>query len=161
LRAGKGYLYEGGVRVPWIVKWPGVTPAESECSVPVVSNDFFPTLAEIAKARIASANDGVSLVPLLKNPAAPLDRRAIYWHYPHFSNQGGQPGGAVRMGRFKLIERYERGELELYDLEQDLSEQHNLAEKLPKQAAELKRMLGDWRQATGAQMPEPNPNYRP
>ncbi len=162
LRAGKGYLYEGGIREPMIVRWPGVIPPGSICRVPVTSVDFYPTILEMAGLEYDPANpvDGVSLVPLLKQTGVPK-REAIYWHYPHFSNQGGMPGGAVRKGDWKLIEFYEDGSLELYNLKEDIGERNNLAGKRPEKAARLRRMLDDWRKAVKAVMPKPNPDYRP
>jgi arylsulfatase A len=160
LRAGKGYLYEGGIREPLLVRWPGVTKAGSTCDVPVCSIDFYPTILEAAGAKGgAGAVDGVSLVPLLRQAEAPR-RDALYWHYPHYSNQGGKPGGAVRQGRYKLIESYEDGNLELYDLREDVAEANDLARKLPEKTRELHRLLREWRTAVGAQMPAPNPEYK-
>lgn len=166
LRAGKGYLYEGGIREPWIVKWPGVVKPSSVCEVPVVSIDFFPTICDMVgldrgRIKTKGPTDGVSIIPLLKNPNASLDRKAIYWHYPHFSNQGGRPAGAIRVGDFKLIERYEFGTLELYNLKEDVGETTNLVERMPDKARELHRMLRLWRKEVNANMPPPNPNYRP
>jgi arylsulfatase A-like enzyme len=160
LRAGKGYLYEGGIREPLLVRWPGATKAGSTCDVPVCSIDFYPTILEAAGAkRGGGAVDGVSLVPLLRQAGEPR-RDALYWHYPHYSNQGGKPGGAVRQGRYKLIESYEDGNLELYDLREDVGEANDLARKLPEKTRELHRLLREWRTAVGAQMPAPNPEYK-
>jgi arylsulfatase A len=160
LRAGKGHLYEGGIREPLIVRWPGVVKPGSTSDVPVTSTDFFPTLLEIAGIEPVGEEgmDGRSLVPLIKQKGT-LDRRAIYWHYPHYSNQGGEPGGAVRAGDFKLIEFYEDNRLELYDLARDIGERDNLADKMPEKAAALRQMLDDWRKSVGARMPTPNPNF--
>ncbi|MDP2895661.1 MAG: sulfatase [bacterium] len=166
LRAGKGYLYEGGIREPWIVKWPGVVKPGSICSVPVVSVDFFPTICEMAGLDPSSVKtkgpiDGVSIVPSLKNPSASLNREAIYWHYPHYANQGGRPGAAIRVGDFKLIEGYEFGEMELYNLRDDIGETTNLADRLPNKTQQLHRMLRRWRRTVNANMPIPNPDYNP
>lgn len=160
LRAGKGYLYEGGIREPWIVKWPGMVKPGSVCTEPVSSVDFFPTICEMAGSGMKSYRDidGVSIVPLLKQ-AGGLDREAIYWHYPHFSNQGGKPGGAVRKGDFKLIERYEDGALELFNLREDISEMNNIAQERPDKVNELHSLLIEWRKSVNANMPRPNPNY--
>jgi len=162
LRAGKGWMYDGGVREPMIVKWPGVTKAGSTCGHPVISTDFYPTLLEITgqAPRPKQHLDGVSLVPLLKQSGTP-DRDAIYWHYPHYGNQGGAPGGAVRAGDWKLIEWYEDGRLELFNLKDDLGEQHNLAAQHPEKVRELHAKLKAWRESVGARMPEPNPGYEP
>ena len=161
LRMGKGWNYEGGLREPMIVRWPGVTKAGGACDTPMISNDFYPTLLEMAgaPARPAQHMDAVSIVPLLKGD--PMPERSLFWHYPHYGNQGSAPGGAVRRGDYKLLEAYEDGQLELYDLRKDLSEQHDLAKEMPERAAELKRLLHDWRVAVGAKMPTPNPNYDP
>jgi arylsulfatase A-like enzyme len=161
LRAGKGYLYEGGIREPLLIRWPGVTRAGSVCEVPVSSVDFFPTFMEIARAKPDARHpvDGVSLVPLLRKKGG-LKRDALYWHYPHYSNQGGKPGGAVRRGDYKLIEFYEDGKLELYNLKDDPGEKKDLAVQMPGKVKELHRLLKAWRKAVRAQMPTPNPDYK-
>lgn len=154
LRAGKGYLYEGGIREPWIVKWPRVVKPGSVCSVPVTSTDFYPTILDMAglPPKPEQAMDGLSIVPLLKQ-TGPINRDALFWHYPHYSNQGGRPGSAVRCGPWKLIERHEDDSLELYNLTDDLSETTNLAAKMPERAAELQKKLHAWLKAVRAQMP--------
>jgi arylsulfatase A-like enzyme len=160
LRAGKGWLYEGGIRVPTIVRWPGVTSPGSSCATPIISNDYFPTLLEIVNQRLEPdrAVDGVSVVPLLRGES--LQERPLFWHYPHYGNQGGMPGGAVRDGRWKLIEWYE-GFTELYDLEADPSESKNVAQEHTDIVAELRQRLSQWRREVGAKMPTPNPRFRP
>ena len=160
LRAGKGWLYEGGIREPLIVKWPGVARPGSVCQEPVISTDFYPTMLEMAglPLRPDQHADGVSLVPLLKGAGVPR-REALFWHYPHYSNQGGGPGGAVRAGDFKLIEDYEDNHLELYNLKDDIGEKNNLAARMPEKAEALRKMLHDWRQSVGAVMPAPNPDF--
>jgi arylsulfatase A len=162
LRAGKGSMYEGGIREPMIVRWPGVVQPGSICSVPVTSVDFYPTMLEIAGVEPDADNDidGVSLVPLLKQTGG-ISRDALYWHYPHYHPGGASPCGAIRQGDYKLIEYYEDGRAELYDLKNDIGEKDDLADKAPKKAQELLRMLTDWRKAVNAQMPTPNPNYDP
>ena len=162
LRAGKGYLYEGGIREPLLVRWPGVTRPGSTCDVPVSSVDYFPTILDMAAVRQEGrpAVDGASLVPLLRGDRKPWKRAALYWHYPHYSNQGGKPGGAVRQGDYKLIEFYEDGKLELYNLKEDVGEKNDLAGRMPGKAKELHRLLKEWRSAVKAQMPTPNPDYR-
>jgi arylsulfatase A-like enzyme len=162
LRAGKGYLYEGGIREPMMIKWPRTVRAGSVCDVPVSSVDFFPTILEIAGGKPAAKRsiDGVSLVPLLKQ-TDDWKREALYWHYPHYSNQGGKPGSAIRKGDFKLIEFFEDGKRELYNLNDDIGEKTDLAATMPDRANELHRMLRDWREAVDAQLPTPNPNYEP
>jgi arylsulfatase A len=151
LRDGKGYLYEGGIRVPWIVKWPGVTKAGSVCSTPIISTDLMASVGEMTGAKPPAGLDGVSFVPLLRG--GEIQREALYWHYPHYSNQGGRPGGAIRMGDWKLIERYEDASVELYNLKQDLGETTNLAKQMPEKAKELRERLDGWRKSVGAQMP--------
>ena len=160
LRAGKGSQYEGGVRVPLIVKWPGVTRPGSVCDVPVITPDFYPTLLALAKLKPAKRQmvDGESIVPLLRQTGH-LRRETIYWHYPHYHPGGATPYGAIREGDWKLIEVFEDQHVELYNLKDDLGEQTDLAGHLPKQAAELRAKLVAWRKQVGAQMPMPNPNY--
>jgi len=162
LLAAKGYVYEGGIRVPLIVRWPGAVRPGSVCSVPVSSVDFYPTMLEIAGVQDDPNHvvDGESVVPLLKE-AGGLKRDALYWHYPHYSNQGGLPGGAVRKGDYKLIEFYDDNHLELYNLKDDIGEKNNLAGKMPEKAAELHKMLRSWLREVNAQMPTPNLAYDP
>jgi len=160
LRAGKGYLYEGGIRVPLIVRWPGVTKHGSACRTPVSSVDYYPTLLEIAGVKPVQGQliDGVSVAPLLRQ-AGELKRDALFWHYPHYSNQGGRPGSAIREGDFKLIEFFE-GRQELYDVREDIGEQNDLARQFPDKAAALHKKLSDWRRQVNAQMMAPNPDYK-
>ncbi len=161
LRGGKGWLYEGGIREPMIVRWPAVVQTGAVCHEPVTSTDFYPTMLELAglPPRPRQHADGVSFAGLLKGTGA-LERQAIYWHYPHYSNQGGTPGGAVRTGDFKLIEFYEDSRIELYNLRDDIGEKHDLAAEMPEKAAALRQMLHKWRNAVGAAMPKPNPDYK-
>ncbi len=161
LRVGKGSVYEGGIRVPLIVKWPGVTPAGSVCHEPVVSIDFLPTYVEIAAAPRRDGVDGRSLAALLRDPNARLDREAIYWHYPHYHPGGATPYGAVRARDWKLIEFYEDNHVELYNLAADIGETKDLASALPEKADALRGQLHDWRHGVTAQMPAPNPSYDP
>ena len=153
LRAGKGWLYEGGVREPMIVRAPGVTRPGSTCTEPVISTDFYPTMLELAGLPLRPNQhvDGTSFVSLLEG--GKMTRGPIYWHYPHYGNQGGAPGGAVRDGDWKLIEWYEDGRVELYNLKEDLGEKKDLAAAMPEKACELQKMLADWRRSVGAQMP--------
>ena len=145
LRGGKGWLYEGGIREPYIVKWPGVTRPGSTSDTPVISTDFYPTILEIAGLPLNPGHhkDGVSLVPLLKGSEG-LKRDALYWHYPHYSNQGGIPGGAIRMGDFKLIERFEDGRTHLYNLTNDIGERNDLAAKMEDKVAAMRKKLHAW-----------------
>ncbi len=144
LRGGKGWLYEGGIREPYMIRWPGETGGEI-CSVPVVSTDFYPTILDIAgvESEEGRGQDGVSLTKLLKGGKS-LDREAIYWHYPHYSNQGGFPGGAIRMGNWKLIERYEDGRVHLFNLEDDLGERTDVAADHAKLVGEMRAKLHLW-----------------
>jgi arylsulfatase A-like enzyme len=158
LRAGKGWLYEGGIREPMLIKWPGVVIAGSICSEPVTSTDFYPTMLEMAGLRPMPEQhiDGVSLMPFLKNKGV-LKRKAIYWHYPHYHGSGNRPSGAVRAGDYKLIEWYEDNSVELYNLKNDISEKHDLAKEMPEKAAELQGMLAQWRKEMKAKMPASGP----
>ncbi|HNS22304.1 MAG TPA: sulfatase [Sedimentisphaerales bacterium] len=159
LRAGKGWLYEGGIREPMIVRWPGKVQAGSVCDEPVISTDFYPTMLEMAGLPLKPEQhvDGRSMVSLLKQQGRQEDR-AFFWHYPHYGNQGGSPGGAVRVGDCKLIEFYEDDRVELYNLRDDLGERNDLAAKMPDKATELRQMLHRWRSEVGARMPTVNPN---
>jgi len=160
LRGEKGMLYEGGIREPLIIRWPGKVKPGSVCSEPVTSVDFYPTFLDIAgvKGDPAYALDGKSLKPLLTQKGD-FDRDAIYWHYPHYHHS--VPAGAIRAGDYKLIEFYDDGHLELYNLAKDIGEKNNLADKMPEKANELLRQLDAWRKSVGAKMPTPNPDYDP
>jgi arylsulfatase A-like enzyme len=161
LRAGKGWLYEGGIREPMIVKWPGAAKPGTVCSVPVTSTDFYPTILAMAglAPRPEQHADGVSLVPLLRGGT--LQRGPLFWHYPHYSNQGGTPTGAIRDGDYKLIEFFEDDHVELYNLKDDLGEERDLAAAMPEKARQLRARLAAWRRSVGALMPAPNPDFEP
>lgn len=157
LRAAKGYLYEGGVRVPLIVRWPGGVPPKSLCREPVISMDFFPTIIEAVglKTDDNAPLDGVSLLPVLKQTGS-LKRDAIYFHYPNYAfHRDNRLGGAIRQGDFKLIENFDDGSVELYNLKQDIGERMNLADKFPERAAAMQAKLSQWRESVGAAMPRP------
>jgi arylsulfatase A len=154
LRAGKGHLYEGGIREPLLIRWPGVTRPGSVVEEPVSSIDFFPTLCPTA-----SRTDGLDLGPLLRGQS--IAKRPLFWHYPHYSDQGGMPSGAIRLGEWKLIEFYEDGRLELFNLTTDPGEKRNLAQREAKRARQLHEQLAEWRKSVDAAMPEKNPNYDP
>ena len=166
LRSGKANLYEGGIREPLIVRWPGVVSPGSTCSEPVTSVDFFPTFLEIVgvKDEAKKPIDGISMLPLLAQKDG-LNRPAIYWHYPHYHSSSIGPGGVVRSGDYKLIEWFDESicgpgnEFELYNLKEDIGEQNNLAKKMPERVENLKKMLSNWRSDVNAQMLTPNPNY--
>ncbi|HEX6971405.1 MAG TPA: sulfatase [Limnochordia bacterium] len=160
LAEGKGWMYEGGTRVPLIVSWPGVVAPGSVCEVPVTTPDIYPTLLEAAglPLRPEQHTDGVSLARLLRGERT-LDREAIFWHYPHYGNQGGTPASSIRMGDYKLIEFFEDGRLELYHLRDDIGERRNLAALDPGRARAMQRRLAAWRADVGAKIPEPNPAF--
>ncbi len=160
LRAEKGTLYEGGIRVPLIVWFPGVVPAGTTCDAPTISMDFYPTLLEVCGAEVPAGQvlDGVSLVPLLRQTGE-LSRDALYFHYPHYHHS--RPAGAIRQGKWKLIEFFDDSSVELYNLEEDLGEQHNLAGEMPDKAIALRARLAAWRGAVGAKMPTANPDFDP
>jgi arylsulfatase A-like enzyme len=161
LRAGKGWPYEGGIRVPWIVHAPGVTRPGSVCETPVVSTDYYPTLLELAGLPPALKQhlDGVSLVPLLMGGS--LKRGPLFWHYPHYGNQGGAPCGAVRDGDWKLIEWYEDNSLELFNLRDDMAEKKNVAVNNSDKVKELHAKLVAWRKTVNAVMPTSNAGFDP
>ncbi|HDJ33420.1 MAG TPA: DUF4976 domain-containing protein [Bacteroidetes bacterium] len=163
LRGAKGWLYEGGIRVPMIVKWPGHTEKGSVCEEPVISVDFFPTIMEMVGAGVPSGHEveGVSLTSLLEGGEAP-EREAIYWHFPHYSNHGMQsPGGAIRKGDYKLLEYFENNTVQLFNLKEDIGEQHDLSATHPEKVEELRNLLHAWREKVNASMPEPNPDFVP
>jgi len=157
LRGGKSALYEGGIREPLIVRWPAKVRAGTVCDGVTTNVDFYPTFASAARVPLDESQhlDGVSIMPMLTDPKARVKRDAVYWHYPldrpHFL--GGRSGGAVREGKWKLIEFFETGKVELYDLSADPSENTDLAGKHPKRAANMRRRLADWRKSVGAKIP--------
>lgn len=169
LRDEKGTLYEGGIRVPLIVRWPGVVPAGTVCQDPTISLDFWPTFTEIAGVEPFPHQelDGRSLVPLLKSPTASLNREALYFHFPHYHHS--RPAGAIRRGDWKMIEFFEDGKLELYHLKNDLSEETDLLlDKTSEEfqvsqarALSMQAQLAQWRAGIGAKMPTANPDYDP
>ena len=158
LRGGKGWLYEGGIREAFLIRAPGTAEPGSTCDVPVVSTDFYPTLLELTGTppRPQQHQDGQSLVPLLKGGTR-LDRTAIYWHYPHYSNQGGFPGAAVRSGDWKLIERFEDGRVHLFDLSNDVGEMNDVADQHPERVAAMKQKLHQWYREVDAKFLQPKP----
>lgn len=158
LRAGKGHLYEGGIREPLLMRCPGLIKPGSVIDTPVSSVDFAPTFCELAGEKPGDV-DGVSLLPLLRGRR--LEPRPLYWHYPHYSNQGGEPGSAIREGEWKLIEFHKDQRKELFNLKQDEGERTNLAARHPEVAQSLWRKLDEWRRRSGAVMPRPNPNADP
>jgi arylsulfatase A-like enzyme len=161
LRGGKGWMYEGGIRNPLIVRWPAVVAAGRVIDTPVSSPDHYPTLLEAAGVKPAPGQvlDGVSLLPLFRGGTLP--ERALFWHYPHYGNQGGAPGAAIRRGNWKLIEWQEDQRVELFDLSRDPGEQNDLARRDPKRADALRAELVAWQKSIPVRFPTPNPNFKP
>lgn len=158
LRAGKGHLFEGGIREPLMIRWPGVTRAGTVIRDPVISTDFLSTICE-GTGTPGRAADGRSLAPLLRGQKQ--GTRPLFWHYPHYSDQGGRPAAAVREGEWKLIRFYEDDRLELFHLPDDPGEHRNLARREAARARRLNGMLSDWLASVNAAMPKPNPAYDP
>ena len=161
LRGEKGTLYEGGVRIPAIARWPGTIPAGRVSATPAITHDLYPTFVELGHATLPTTQpqDGVSLAALLRNPAAALARDTLYWHLPHYHHS--TPASSLRRGDWKLIEFFEDSALELYNLAADPAEQTNLATREPARARELRDALAAWRTRVGARLPEPNPQHDP
>ncbi len=158
LREGKQFLYEGGLRVPLIVKWPGRVEEGTTCNVPVISHDLFPTIVEMAGRRATDFADldGVSLLPLLTGGGQLPDRK-LYWYYPHYARH---PGAVLRDGDLKFIEHYDPPSVELYNMADDLSETHDLTDQMPERAAQMQDELHDWLARIDATLHTPNPNFR-
>ncbi|MCM2371310.1 sulfatase [Aporhodopirellula aestuarii] len=162
LRRGKGSAYEGGVRVPAIVSWPGVTAAGSICNEPIITTDLFPTFLEMAAVEVDAGQiiDGRSITPLLRDVSTTVDRD-LFWHYPHYHAGGDGPYSAIRSGDYRLIEFHEDRSIHLYNIAEDLGEQVDLAAVQPEKAASLQAKLHQWLDTVDAQLPNPNPNYDP
>jgi len=159
-RAGKGYLYEGGLRIPLIVRLPSVVPAGKITDTPVINTDWLPTILDLCGVSFeATKSDGASLVPLLKGGA--MAARPLLWHFPHYNNQGGRPAGAIRDGAWKLIEHYEDHRLELFNLADDPAEEHDLFATDKQRAAVMQNHLAAWRKSVGAQGNSSNPDFDP
>jgi len=158
-RGGKGYVYEGGLREPTIIRWPGkVKPAVID--TPIIHLDFVPTLLKLAGVNVPAGLDGTDISPLLLGTGK-LPERRFFWHFPHYNNQGGRPAGAVRDGNWKYVTYYDTGETQLFDLKADIGEQNDLAGKESAQVARLKKLHDDWLVAIDAQRNSPNPNFDP
>ncbi|MFO0927494.1 MAG: sulfatase [Gemmataceae bacterium] len=160
-RAGKGFLYEGGLRVPLIVRWPGQVPAGTVVDTPLVNTDLMPTLLDLTGVDVPKDLDGVRIAPLLLGRGKKAENRTFYWHFPHYNNQGGRPGGAVREGEWKLIQYYDADQTELYYLADDRGETRDRAATEPARVKTLTAKLAAWRKAVGAQENRPNPAMNP
>ena len=161
LSQGKGWMYEGGTRVPFIIRWPKMISSGIRCTQPISSPDIFPTLLDAAgkATHISSEIEGLSLMPLLLDQ--PWSDRPLFWHYPHYSNQGGTPACSIRQGDWKLIEFFETQTLELYHLREDMAESRNIAAENPAVTHALHELLQAWRLTSGAVIPQPNCDWRP
>ena len=159
LRGGKGRQWEGGIREPFYIRYPQVTTAGSESDVPVTGADFYPTILDLCglPSRPDQHVDGKSLVPLLEGGTLP--ERPLYWHYPHYDNQGGEPSSLMRLGPWKLIHYYEDGRNELYNLASDIGEQNNAASQNPEVTKMLKQKLDTWLKETGARIPQADSRF--
>lgn len=162
LRKWKGHIYEGGTRVPAIMSWEGKIERGRVCDACFSTIDYLPTFCELTGVSELSENiDGESILSVILNPGEPTkSERPLFWHYPHFSNQMGRPAGSVRVGDYKLVELYETGQLELYNLSNDISETNDLSGSKVQKTKELHKLLVDWRQSVNAQLPLPNPDYK-
>ncbi|CAA6691250.1 MULTISPECIES: sulfatase [unclassified Lentimonas] len=150
---GKGWVFEGGIREPWIIRYPGVTEEGSISDAQICSIDLFPTLVAAAGYEAQHEIDGLDLRPVLVGGA--LDRDALYWHYPHYSNQGGIPGGAIRMGDYKLVENFEDGSVALFNLQQDIGETKDLCAAQPERVSEMRARLHAWYEKYDAEFLRP------
>ena len=160
LRGAIGWLYDGGIRVPTIIKWPHEGKSGIVCDEPLTSVDYFPTVLEMLGIKNTIKDiDGKSITHLVKGEN--MARGPIYWHFPHYSNHGMQsPGGAIRDGDYKLLEYFENGSVQLFNLKDDIGEQDDLAKSNPEKVKELLAKLHEWRQDVDAQMMTPNPDYK-
>ena len=160
LRAGKAWVYEGGIRIPFIIRWPGKIEAGTVNHQPSVSTDLLPTLLDMTGLDLIPEQHvgGENLWPVIKDNA-PLDRETLFWHFPHYSGSGAPPAAAVRKGDYKLILWFEDNSVELYNLKKDLGEQNNLVKIHPEIAIELMAELKAWLEDVNANMPQPNPDW--
>lgn len=159
-RAGKGFLYQGGLRIPLIVRWPGRVPAGRVIADPVLNTGWLPTLLELAGLDSPVGVDGVSFAPLLTG-AGPAPAGPLFWHFPHYTNQGSRPGGAVRDKDWMFVEYYDDGAVELYDLAKDIHEATNVFRQHPDRVATMRSALAAWCKSVNAQTNQPNPNFDP
>ncbi len=161
LSEGKGWMYDGGVREPLIIKWKDKIKPGTGMDEITISMDLYPTMLEMAGIESKKDHDGLSLCPILEGEREKMDRKAIFWHYPHYPNQGGTPGSAIRMGKYKLIEFYETGNYELYNLEEDPGEKNNLINELNSVSEEMIDLLEKWKIDVKAKIPERNNDFVP
>lgn len=160
-RAGKGFLYEGGLRIPLIVRWPGNVPVAKVSDIPVVNTDWTPTLLRLAGGNPPENLDGRDIGPVLRGSAAAKEKeRKFFWHFPHYTNQGSSPGGATREGEWKLIEHYDDGRVELFNLREDIGETRNVADVNHARVVRMREALAKWRVSVGAQTNTINPNFQ-
>jgi arylsulfatase A-like enzyme len=159
-RAGKGFVYEGGLRIPLIVRWPGHVPAGKVVDAPVINTDWLPTLLDLAGLSVPAGLDGLSLAALLTGRGS-APERTLHWHFPHYTNQGSRPSGAVRDRNWMLVEYYDEPKAELYNLSSDPSEDHDLAARDAERVAQMRAELGKWRKSVDAQENRPNPEFEP
>lgn len=159
-RAGKGFVYEGGMRIPLIARWPGHIAADTVLDAPVINTDWLPTLLELAGRPVPSGLDGVSIAALLTG-RGPAPKRNLFWHFPHYTNQGSRPSGAMRDANWVFLEFYDDATVELYDLAADASETRNLAASQPERVTSMRASLAAWRKSANAQTNRPNPGFDP
>ena len=159
-RSGKGTLYEGGIRVPLMIRWPGVSEPVATCDAPVTSQDFFPTFAETLGyvPHELPQHDGVSLLSMLQESPSTLPRKRLFWHYPHYYRRM-TPGSAIRQNDWKLIHFYEDERMELYHVKEDAGETNDLSGQLPERVRAMRAALDGWRQSVKAGEPRRNPNW--
>ncbi len=163
LRSGKGSLYEGGVRIPMMIRYPGIIKPGSVCGQAVSTIDIYPTILQILgidEPEKSSGPDGVSILPLLKDPTTPLNRKYLFWHYPHYYVPITSPVSAIRQGDWKLLEYFEDRHVELYNLKDDPGEKLDLSQRFPGKAWELQKVLDNWRTDMNAQLPVENPAFQ-
>jgi arylsulfatase A-like enzyme len=159
-RAGKGFVYEGGLRIPLLVRWPGHVPARRIVDAPVINTDWLPTLLDLAGLPVPLGLDGMSLAALLTG-RGPAPQRGLFWHFPHYTNQGSRPSGAMRQGDWMLVEYYDQEKDELYNLSSDPGESRDVAGGNPERATQMRAALAEWRKSVNAQENQPNPSFEP
>jgi len=159
-RAGKGFVYQGGLRIPLIVRWPGHVPAGKVLDDPVINTDWVPTLLDLIGQPVPAALDGVSIAALLTG-RGPAPARKFFWHFPHYTNQGSRPSGAVRDDHWMMVEYYDEEKAELYDLGEDIGEMRDLAGSQPERVSRMRAELAAWRREVHAQGNAPNPDFDP